>query len=68
MGQIKAAKKQYREDLKPKCDWMKDASDARRVKPQEEMNGLMHAKASLAGGKAAGGHHADGGPRDGDGL
>ena len=34
MGQIKAAKKQYREDLKPKCDWMKDAFDARRVKRQ----------------------------------
>merc|ERR1719359_2075509 len=46
---IKASKKQYREDLKPKCDWMKDAFETRRDKRQEEMNGMMMAKASLAG-------------------
>merc|ERR1719263_635725 len=46
---MKTQKKQYREDLKPKCDWMKDAFDTRRTNRQEEMTGLMHAKASLAG-------------------
>jgi len=48
---MKSQKKQYREDLKPKCDWMKDAFETRRDNRQEEMNGLMHAKASLAGGE-----------------
>merc|ERR1740138_267104 len=48
---MKGQKKQYREDLKPKCDWMKDAFETRRDNRQEEMNGLMHAKASLAGGE-----------------
>merc|ERR1719214_235193 len=42
-GTMKAQKKQYREDLKPKCDWMKDAFETRRDNRQEEMNGLMHA-------------------------
>merc|ERR1719301_96519 len=51
---MKAQKKQYREDLKPKCDWMKEAFDTRRVARQEEMTGLMHAKASLAGGEEGG--------------
>jgi len=46
---IRASKKKYREDLKPKCDWMKDAFETRRDKRQEEMNGMMMAKASLAG-------------------
>merc|ERR1719263_2261384 len=46
---MKAQKKKYREDLKPKCDWMKEAFDTRRVKRQDEMNGMMEAKASLAG-------------------
>merc|ERR1719428_17102 len=53
-GTMKAQKKQYREDLKPKCDWMKDAFETRRDNRQEEMNGLMHAKASLAGGEEGG--------------
>merc|ERR1719261_341555 len=48
---MKKQKKQYREDLKPKCDWMKEAFETRRDNRQEEMNGLMHAKASLAGGE-----------------
>merc|ERR550537_1571796 len=48
---MKAQKKQYREDLKPKCDWMKEAFETRRDNRQEEMNGLMHAKASLAVGE-----------------
>merc|ERR1719263_2429307 len=48
---MKAQKKQYREDLKPKCDWMKDAFDTRRTNRQAEMDGMMHAKASLAGGE-----------------
>merc|ERR1719316_564104 len=51
---MKAQKKQYREDLKPKCDWMKEAFDTRRVARQDEMTGLMHAKASLAGGEEGG--------------
>merc|ERR1719352_1728010 len=51
---MKAQKKQYREDLKPKCDWMKDAFDPRRTARQDEMTGLMHAKASLAGGEEGG--------------
>ena len=46
---IRASKKKYREDLKPKCDWMKEAFETRRDKRQEEMNGMMMAKASLAG-------------------
>merc|ERR1719326_261066 len=48
---IKAAKTKYREDLKPKCDWMKEAFETRRDARQEEMTGLMQAKASLAGGE-----------------
>merc|ERR1719443_2160337 len=48
-GTMKAQKKQYREDLKPKCDWMKEAFDTRRTNRQAEMDGMMHAKASLAG-------------------
>merc|ERR1719238_1084394 len=51
---MKVQKKQYREDLKPKCDWMKEAFDTRRVARQDEMTGLMHAKASLAGGEEGG--------------
>merc|ERR1719420_2669374 len=50
-GTMKAQKKQYREDLKPKCDWMKEAFDTRRTNCQAEMDGMMHAKASLAGGE-----------------
>jgi len=50
-GTMKAQKKQYREDLKPKCDWMKEAFDTRRTNRQAEMDGMMHAKASLAGGE-----------------
>merc|ERR1719240_1635822 len=48
-GTMKASKKKYREDLKPKCDWMKDAFDTRRTNRQAEMDGMMMAKASLAG-------------------
>merc|ERR1719247_4083196 len=48
-GTMKGQKKKYREDLKPKCDWMKDAFDTRRTQRQDEMNGMMEAKASLAG-------------------
>merc|ERR1719378_1420975 len=51
---MKAQKKQYRKDLKPKCDWMKEAFDTRRTNRQDEMTGLMHAKASLAGGEEGG--------------
>merc|ERR1719379_158034 len=46
-------KKDYREALKPKCDWMKDAFETRRDNRQQEMNGLMQAKASLSGGGQA---------------
>merc|ERR1719359_2347694 len=44
---IRASKKKYREDLKPKCDWMKDTFETRRDKRQEEMTGLLHAKAAV---------------------
>merc|ERR1719156_57113 len=45
-------KEKYRESLKPKCDWMKGAFDTRREKRRTEMNGLLEAKASLAGAAA----------------
>merc|ERR1719456_2003452 len=48
---IKSAKKKYKEDLVPKCEWMKTAFEDRRVARQDEMTGLMKAKASLAGGE-----------------
>merc|ERR1719421_2283910 len=48
---IRASKKKYREDLKPKCDWMKEAFETRRDQRQDEMSGMMKAKASLAGGE-----------------
>merc|ERR1719163_1700065 len=48
---MKENKQKYREDLKPKCDWMKEAFETRRDARQEEMTGLMQAKASLAGGE-----------------
>merc|ERR1712193_599147 len=48
-------KEKYRESLKPKCDWMKGAFDTRREKRRQEMDGLLQAKASLAG--AASGFH-----------
>jgi len=50
---MKAQKKQYREDLKPKCDWMKEAFQTRREARQQEMTGLLEAKGSLAGGGQA---------------
>merc|ERR1719281_266076 len=50
-GVVKVNKKQYREDLKPKCDWMKDSFDTRRTARQEEMTAMLRAKSSLAGGE-----------------
>jgi len=49
---MKENKESYRESLKPKCDWMKGAFDTRRSKRREEMDGLLEAKASLAGAAA----------------
>merc|ERR1719265_569609 len=49
---MKENKEKYRESLKPKCDWMKGAFDTRREKRRQEMNGLLQAKASLAGAAA----------------
>merc|ERR1712166_1680819 len=49
---MKENKQAYRDSLKPKCDWMKGAFDTRRSKRREEMNGLLEAKASLAGAAA----------------
>jgi len=49
---MKENKEKYRESLKPKCDWMKGAFDTRREKRRTEMNGLLEAKASLAGAAA----------------
>jgi len=47
-------RQKYRDSLKPKCDWMKETFGTRRTKRREEMDGLLAAKASLAGGGAAG--------------
>merc|ERR1719460_646852 len=49
---MKDNKQKYRESLKPKCDWMKGAFDTRREKRRQEMDGLLQAKASLAGAAA----------------
>merc|ERR1719213_781025 len=49
---MKENKEKYRESLKPKCDWMKGAFDERRTKRRQEMDGLLQAKASLAGAAA----------------
>jgi peptidoglycan hydrolase CwlO-like protein len=49
---MKENKEKYRESLKPKCDWMKGAFDTRREKRRTEMDGLLQAKASLAGAAA----------------
>merc|ERR1719313_3019007 len=46
----KENKEKYRDSLKPKCDWMKESFNNRRTKRREEMDGLLQAKASLAGG------------------
>jgi len=43
-------RQKYRDSLKPKCDWMKESFGNRRTKRREEMDGLLAAKASLAGG------------------
>jgi len=42
-------RQKYRDSLKPKCDWMKETFGTRRTKRREEMDGLLAAKASLAG-------------------
>merc|ERR1719478_157781 len=52
MKAMKENKQKYRESLKPKCDWMKGAFDTRRSKRREEMDGLLQAKAALAGAAA----------------
>merc|ERR1719321_1199567 len=49
---MKENKQAYRESLKPKCDWMKGAFDTRRSKRRDEMDGLLEAKAALAGAAA----------------
>merc|ERR1719263_256423 len=49
---MKENKQKYRDSLKPKCDWMKGAFDTRRTKRREEMDGLLEAKAALAGAAA----------------
>jgi len=46
----KENRQKYRDSLKPKCDWMKETFGTRRTKRREEMDGLLAAKASLAGG------------------
>jgi len=47
-------RQKYRDSLKPKCDWMKETFGTRRTKRREEMDGLLAAKASLAGGYGEG--------------
>jgi len=49
----KENRQKYRDSLKPKCDWMKETFGTRRTKRREEMDGLLAAKASLAGGGAS---------------
>merc|ERR1719443_1110107 len=41
---------QYKEDIKPKCEWIKGSFDTRKERRQSEMTGLLKAKNELAGG------------------
>merc|ERR1719235_28951 len=50
----KENRQKYRDSLKPKCDWMKESFGTPRAKRREEMDGLLAAKASLAGGGVGG--------------
>ena len=40
------------DSIEPNCSWIKGAFDTRREKRRQEMNGLLEAKASLAGAAA----------------
>merc|ERR1719181_1623232 len=50
---MKGQKEQYADALKPKCEWIKGAFDTRKGKRDEEIEGLLEAKSSLAGGGSA---------------
>merc|ERR1719265_1328660 len=50
---MKGQKEQYADALKPKCEWIKGAFDTRKSKRNDEIEGLLEAKSSLAGGGSA---------------
>merc|ERR1719235_2468970 len=50
---MKGQKEQYADALKPKCEWIKGAFDTRKSKRDDEIEGLLEAKSSLAGGGSA---------------
>merc|ERR1719236_323425 len=50
---MKGQKEQYADALKPKCEWIKGAFDTRKTKRDDEIEGLLEAKSSLAGGGSA---------------
>jgi len=49
----KGQKEQYKDSLKPRCEWIKGAFDTRKSKRADEIQGLLDAKGSLSG-EAAG--------------
>jgi len=48
----KGQKEQYSDSLKPRCEWIKGAFDTRKTKREDEIQGLLDAKGSLAGDSA----------------
>jgi len=48
----KGQKEQYKDSLKPRCEWIKGAFDTRKSKRADEIQGLLDAKGSLSGDSA----------------
>jgi len=46
---MKGQKEQYKDSLKPRCEWIKGAFDTRAGKRNDEIEGLLQAKSSLSG-------------------
>jgi len=46
---MKGQKEQYKDSLKPRCEWIKGAFDSRASKRNDEIEGLLQAKSSLSG-------------------
>jgi len=46
---MKGQKEQYKDSLKPRCEWIKGAFDTRASKRNDEIEGLLQAKSSLSG-------------------
>jgi predicted nucleic acid-binding Zn-ribbon protein len=46
---MKGQKEDYKDSLKPRCEWIKGAFDTRASKRNDEIEGLSQAKSSLAG-------------------